>query len=324
MRFLFLISAFFLAAISIAEALPGRIKEVNGVWSVTTPPRKIVPISAERVPTNIYRRFEDGKKGYLNHIPKAKAPKEEHVRWLESRGYRFDAESFVNAARAGEMDVVEVFLNGGIDINSHNNFGDTALMAAAGANGLDMMRYLIGKKVDVNRIGKGVVKETALIVAARRSHGGAVNLLLDAGADVHAVGRDNWTALFFAVAENDLVMANLLVKLGAKANHLDRFGLSPLMVSVQKGYTEMTLLLLKEGANINVRDFSGNSPLILAVFGRNYTIAKMLLDAGSNPNQTTSRGWPLIDLALNRGFLDLANLLLAYGAKRPKIFGSDQ
>ena len=48
----------------------------------------------------------------------------------------------------------------------------------------------------------------------------------------------------------------------------------------------------------------------------------MLLEAGDNANQKNRRNQFVLDIALEYQHMDIANLLLAYGAKRPEILGN--
>ena len=96
-------------------------------------------------------------------------------------------------------------LQEGIDINSQDSYGATALHLAAQRNHTAVVRLLVekGAKVDMtnNR------RETALFRAVRNGHKMIVELLLVKGANVLAEDYEGWTALDWAVigGYNELV-----------------------------------------------------------------------------------------------------------------------
>ena len=320
--FFVLVACVLLVLPSSAARLP--VPEHSENFTFNTPTRRIIPFVPGRLDKTIVSPYGTQKKAGLSEAEREKErlkyKKSFLTEKLNAKGYTYSAESFVNAARSDDIEALLIFIESGMDVNIRNPFGQTALMAAAGTNSLKSAQVLLDKKANPNLLS-GPKRESALVNAVKRNYGGMVNMLLDAGADVDILSRDNWTPLFYAIADNDLTLASLLMKLGANPNHADRFGLTPLMVCAQKGYFEMSVILLKFGANHTARDYTGNSALLLTVLGHHYSIARLLLEKGADPNGRSSHGWSLLDIALDRGYLDMANLLLAYGAQRPETLG---
>ncbi len=76
--------------------------------------------------------------------------------------------------------------------------GDASALSASAASGeVELVRLFIEKGLDVN--GVNIYGETALMKAADVSSAEAVKLLLESGADASARARDGRTALDFAV-----------------------------------------------------------------------------------------------------------------------------
>ncbi|MFC1834839.1 ankyrin repeat domain-containing protein [Thermodesulfobacteriota bacterium] len=94
---------------------------------------------------------------------------------------RQDVKRLIKAAEQGRNDRVELFLDRGVDVNSKDDFGDTAL-----------------------------------IVASDRGHQQTVDLLLDRGAEVNATDGDGKTALHYAKMRGHAEVAELLTTLGGK------------------------------------------------------------------------------------------------------------
>lgn len=99
------------------------------------------------------------------------------------------------------------------DVNGADDKGSTALMIAAGAGRLDLMKALIEAKADVNAgNAKGV---TPLIFAAAKGQAKAVILLVKAGANYNARTKNGISALKYATEKGFDDVAAVLKKVGA-------------------------------------------------------------------------------------------------------------
>ena len=87
------------------------------------------------------------------------------------------------AARTGDLDVVELLLDRGADVNSADTWrGQTALMWAAAEGHAEVIPAMLSYGADVTaRSAKGW---TALLFAVRQGQIDVVQTLLEAGADV--------------------------------------------------------------------------------------------------------------------------------------------
>jgi len=144
---------------------------------------------------------------------------------------------------------------------------DTPLTQAAVRNDTAALRQLLdaGHKAD-----EGGDSWTPLIWASRSGSIEAINLLLDAGADVNLPGStgDNWdaTPLQHAILERQPGVVRLLLDRGADVNRGAAPGsLAPLFLAA--GDTDPTILklLLAHGADPTVEDETGATPLTRAV-----------------------------------------------------------
>ncbi len=88
----------------------------------------------------------------------------------------------------------------------------------------------------------------------------------------------------------------------------------------EKGHVEIVRELLeKTDINVNHTNFVGWTPLLEAIVlndggAKQQEIVKLLLDHGANPHMTDKYGKTLLELAREKGFNAIADLLLAAGA----------
>lgn len=156
---------------------------------------------------------------------------------------------------------------------------------------------------------------------AAASHGVlAVELLLEHGADVHAVNNAGETPLIYAIGgrggldDNGPVLVTLL-NAGADINATKEFGQSALHVAASQGKPKALATLLEHEADLEALDNGGRSPLHYAAF---YTATaeptRLLLEAGLDPNATAVDGVTPLHFAAGNGSPEVSRLLLEAGA----------
>jgi ankyrin repeat protein len=250
------------------------------------------------------------------------------------------------AARTGKTDALKVLIEGGARVNDKETWGGTtALMWAVSERHPDAAKLLVERGADVNAAshfvpaanGRGfegrtpvAAKEkqpveefasgllTPLMLAAREGDRASAQLLVDAGADVNAIGGDGKNALSLAIFNGNYEVASYLVDKKADVNNTDTQRFTPLFWAVDRRNMETA-------PNFPWMVTADPLPLI-----------KQLLDAGANPNALVNNtprarmraGSPRIVFATSlmraafSGDLELVKLLLSHGAD-PKVISSD-
>lgn len=129
---------------------------------------------------------------------------------------------FFDAAREGDLVILEQFIDAGIEINAADSRGHTALIVAAYKNRYD-----------------------------------AAALLLKHGAKVDAEDRKGATALTGVAFKGHECIARLLLDHGAKIDHQNHLGRTPLMFALMFDRHNVVDLLLDRGADLDLRDADG-------------------------------------------------------------------
>jgi len=141
-----------------------------------------------------------------------------------------EVNSFVSAARGGNLDAVAEFL--------------------------DKYPAAVNKKNDMGL--------TALTQAAMWGEGRMVEFLIERGADLEISDSYGCTALMRAASEGKPMITELLIGYGAEVNTKDNEGLTPLMSAASNGYKNIVDMLLKSGATLNAKNNEGKTALDLA------------------------------------------------------------
>ena len=128
--------------------------------------------------------------------------------------YAEDAKDLFAAAMMGRLERTEALLAQGIDVNSKNPGGRTALMAASFKGNVQIVKVLLGYGADVSLADNAGT--TALMDALVFGDEEIVNLLIAAGADVNALDKQNVTVMGRAKKIAHPKIIKILEKAGAK------------------------------------------------------------------------------------------------------------
>ena len=161
--------------------------------------------------------------------------------------------------------------------------------------------------------------ETLLLRACRTRNLNAVDALLEAGADVNLPRRDSMTPLMLSACLKDEEMMGMLLDAGADVHAVRAHDhQSALLLAVQNQSLECVETLVKEKeVDVDARDKHGYSPLLMAclinhpIMGQ---IAQCLVQWGADVHQVEAdSGRTLLMAAANADAVDVARVLLDHG-----------
>ena len=208
---------------------------------------------------------------------------------LVEKGGHFDAELFFRVAENGNLDIVRLLLEAGVDPNP----GDSESPFAR-----------------------------PLFSASFAGHAQVVELLLEHGARIHQ-HDGHATALHAAAVSGSIETAQILMENGARVDTVDDLGESPIHRASYNGNPEMVQFLLDRGAQGDRMDFRGRTPLAFAITGRedddddsqgHLEVARILLQHGPCVNLAGPDGLTPLAVAAMLGKTSMVELLLENGA----------
>lgn len=192
---------------------------------------------------------------------------------------------YLLAAQQGELAKLKSCLRQGVDINAVNRQGQTAITLAS-----------LNKKYD------------------------CVATLIDAGADINKQDHTCLNPFLICCLNNDLTLLRLILPARPDLNRLTRFGGVGLTPACEKGHLDIVQELLHRTAiNLNHTNFVGWTPLLEAIVLNDggetqQAIVALLLEHGASPHMTDKYGKTPLELAREKGFEEIAQLLIAAGS----------
>jgi len=154
--------------------------------------------------------------------------------------------SIHDAAKAGNIEAVKQHLAAGADVELKCvNCGGTVLGHAVSGGHIEIVELLVNKGENVNAKDKN--GRTPLQFAADEGHKEIAELLIDKGADVNAKSKYGVTPLHYAAGNGHKEIAELLIDKGADVDAKADNGITPLDAAIKFKKTELADLIRKHG-----------------------------------------------------------------------------
>ena len=219
------------------------------------------------------------------------------------------------AAHEGYNEILHLLVSyEGIDINYQSKSGYSALMVAAAAANVEIVRILLERGCDPNL--KNIYGFTALIIAAEKGHTNVVEALLsNKNVLVDATDLHGGTALSFAAEMNHVDIVTMLIDRGSDVNKQNDRGYTACMWAVKKGNVDVIKSFLTSGYNLEIQNSIGRTVLHMSCTSNlnfvttyeAFNIIKLLLVAGSNEKVEDYYGNKALDYlsAIERGAIQV-------------------
>jgi len=165
----------------------------------------------------------------------------------------------------GNIEIMELLLSKGADVNLKNKMNITALTIAVINNDITSTEFLLNHNADVI-IASTINNMTPLMFALQNKNDKIVNMLNRNVKDINILDAHGNTALLIAITVDSLNM-KVIKKLVTDTNQINifnNFGVSPLFKAVFLDHIELVDYLLKNGADVNLKNNDGLSVLEVA------------------------------------------------------------
>lgn len=198
--------------------------------------------------------------------------------------HRTNTTALMMAVRGCQIEMIQLLVDHGADLDPENSYGFTALTYAVIASrpGGDHWSKPIPDPRPLELL-LSMGGRHRLLEAVLLNDVGLARARLDEGADVNT---GEWTyygpVLKFAAELGYLGIMDLLLSRGADIEATDDVGQRPLLSAAYRGQTEAARLLLDRGAEINAVDWTGGSALANAAIQDHEGTFDLLLARGAH------------------------------------------
>ena len=243
------------------------------------------------------------------------------------------------ACRRGNIKIVKLLLDHGVDVNCTDKNGYTPLLAscecknkdivklllARGAdinikgpwrfqgsfataclnNDVEMIKLLINHNVDMNQ--KGLNGLTGFMVACYKSRLKVIYFLIDK-IDLEDIDNTSNTALILSCQWRATKSIKILLQNKANVNHKNKYGHNCFLIACMHNYKDIVLILINYKADLYQRcikeyswgEYDGYTGFMIACFNKHYNIVKLLMINGVNIKHRDNCGRSILKIMFEK------------------------
>ncbi|XP_061915145.1 ankyrin-3-like isoform X22 [Entelurus aequoreus] len=197
-------------------------------------------------------------------------------------------------------------------MNRTTESGFTPLHIAAHYGNINVATLLLNRGAAVDFMARNDI--TPLHVASKRGNSNMVKLLLDRGSKIEAKTKDGLTPLHCGARSGHAQVVEILLDRGAPVLSKTKNGLSALHMATQGDHLNCVQFLLQH--DVPVDDVTNDylTALHVAAHCGHYKVAKLIVDKKANPNAKALNGFTPLHIACKKNRVKVMELLLKHGA----------
>jgi ankyrin repeat protein len=213
------------------------------------------------------------------------------------------------ASLVGNDAVVKVLLDNNAAIDVKGSDGCTALMLAVSQSRVSTVKLLIKRGADIRiRNNKDL---DALCCACQIGNVQVINLLIEAGCSLYQLP---WSAVHMASAHGQTGAVKHLLNLGADVNSLSKNNNTPLLCASNGGHYDVVATLIAAGAELDLKGYFNHTAMFVAASKGYAKIVSTLAAAGASLNVQCEYNMTALAIASSNGYTDVVEVLLKYSA----------
>ncbi|WP_338732407.1 ankyrin repeat domain-containing protein [Mangrovimonas cancribranchiae] len=222
------------------------------------------------------------------------------------------------AARLKNPEIINYFLNKGLDVNAADHNGNTPFLNATYRNDLKIVELLFDKVKNIDHANKK--GETALMLATQSNHPEVVNFLIEKGANINQIDAKGNNLTYYLInsysdrnKDEFVKKLKLLKTAGLDIKTPQKNGNTWYHLAVEKQRLELLKIASELNQDINAKNSEGNTALILAAMkAKDDSILKFLLEQGADKSITTDFEETVYDLASENELLKKNNISIDF------------
>ncbi|CAM9645025.1 unnamed protein product [Ectocarpus fasciculatus] len=181
---------------------------------------------------------------------------------------------------------MQALIRHGVDVNAPDSNGCTALHSAAMGDKVGAIDVLVEAGANINvQGGKYELRYTPLHMASDKGSSEAALSLVKHGADLHRFGCARTSALCLAARSGHISIVKTLLAAGARVNLRPAYSYTPaLSFACERGHADVVTSLIQYGAKVDATDSDGCTALFSASQENNVAVIDKLVAAGASVN----------------------------------------
>jgi ankyrin repeat protein len=165
-----------------------------------------------------------------------------------------EGESLLAQATLIDLDLAQILIDGGADINGTYSSGLGFLVKGIKEKDLKLVSFALNNKVDLNQSINAV---SAIELSLMSDDLTMARMLIASGANVKIIGSTGEGLLAQSVRLNDIEKVKLLLAQGVSVDQLTARKESVIFQAIRNHNLEMTKLLVENKANLDLKSFEG-------------------------------------------------------------------